>query len=237
MKYLENIELENLTKSYLTGKELGGTQALNGRCEVYSTKKAGDDKKQSKVLEQKFVEINAVAAPDFSMQKSTTKLFVDLIQTLNASLADYDFTELKPESFIQISCTEVVQKINSHLAELTAEKPTFLSDMWRSIDNAVGNLGKCEAFQLIDDPFADEMLTVWSFHYFLHNKELRRICYFSCAASARYHNYRHAFGSSSIGNDSDDDIDCDDENDDQARRQSCDSEDDEDDMDLLQENC
>lgn len=236
MKYLENIELENLTKYFLSGKELGVTQALNGRCEVYSTKKAGDDKKQSKVLEQKFVEITAVAAPDFSMLKSTTKLFVDLIQTLNASMTDYDFTELKPESFIQISCSEVVQKINSHLAELTAENPTFLADMWRSIDNAIGNLGKCEAFQLIDDPFADEMLTVWSFHYFLYNKELRRICYFSCAASARHHNYRNVFGSPNLGNDSDDDIDCDDEDDDQVRRQSCDTEDDEDGIDILQDN-
>jgi Maf1 regulator len=231
MKYLENIELENLTKSFLTGKELGGTQLINGRCEVYSTKKAGDDKKQSRVLEQKLVDNNAIVDSDFSLQKSTTKLFVDLIQTLNASLADYDFTDLKPESFTQISCCEVVQKINSHLAELTAEKSNFLADMWRSVDGAIGCLGKCEAFQLIDDPFSDEMLNVWSFHYFLYNKELKRICYFSCAASARCHNHRDFYGSSNLCDDSDDDIDCDDASD---RPGNCsgDSDDDDEGMEL-----
>ena len=228
MKYLENIDLENLTKSFLTGKELGGTQVLHGRCEVYSTKKAGDDKKQSKVLEQKLVVNNSAAAGDFSLLKSTTKLFVDLIQTLNASLADYDFTELKPESFTQINCSEVVQNVNSHLAELTAEKSNFLADLWRSIDNAIGGLGKCEAFQLIDDPFADEMSTVWSFHFFLHNKELKRICYFSCAASAKGHNHLDLYGSSILGNDSDDD-------DDRIHQQSDDSDYDEDGMDVPRE--
>lgn len=233
MKYLENIDLENLTKSYLTGKVIGGTQIINGRCEVYSTKKAGDDKKQSKVLEQKLVDSNASADCDFSLQKSTTRLFVDLIQTLNASLADYDFTDLKPESFTQISCSEVVQKINSHLAQLTAEKCNFLADMWRSIDSAIGCLGKCEAFQLIDDPFSDEMSNVWSFHYFLYNKDTKRICYFSCAASAKCHNQRDYYGTSDIGNDSDDDIDCDDEEE-QMRNCSGDSEDDDEGMELSQ---
>ena len=233
MKYLENIELENLTKSYLTGKELGGTQLINGRCEVYSTKKAGDDKKHSKVLEQKLVENNTSSVADFPLQKSTTKLFVDLIQTLNASLPDYDFTDLKPESFTQISCSEVVQKINSHLAELTAEKSSFLADMWRNIDIAIGCLGRCEAFQLIDDPFSDEMSNVWSFHYFLHNKESKRICYYSCAASARCHNHRDYYTSANLNNDSEDDIDCDE--DEEEMRRNADSEDDDDGMELSQQ--
>jgi hypothetical protein len=232
MKYLENIELENLTKSFLTGKELGGTQIINGRCEVYSTKKAGDDKKLSKFLEQKLVDNIADTDIDLSTIKATTKLFVDLIQTLNASLVDYDFTTLKPESFTQVSCGEIVQKVNSNLAELTAEKSNFLADMWRNIDNAIGGLGKCEAFQLIDDPFADDMSTVWSWHFFLHNKEQRRICYFSCAASAKCHNHRDLFGSMNVANDSDDDIDDDDED---VRKGSGDSEDDEDGMNLSQE--
>jgi hypothetical protein len=233
MKYLENIELENLNKLFLSGKELGGTQILNGRCEVFSTKKAGDDKKLSKVLEQKLVENNANAAGDGSMQKSTTKLFIDLIQTLNASLVDYDFTELKPESFTQLSCSEVVHTVNSHLAELTAEKSNFLTDMWKSLDNALGGLTKCEAFQLIDDPFADEMASVWSFHFFLHSKELKRICYFSCAASAKCLNHR-MFGSSNARNDSDDDNECDDDDDGRMDKLSGESEDDEEGMDQEQ---
>ena len=231
MKYLENIELEDLTKYFLTDKELGGTQIINGRCEVYSTKKAGDDKKQSKVLEQKLIENFASSDSDIALQKSTTKLFVDLIQTLNASLADYDFTDLKPESFSQISCAEVVQNINSLLAELTADKANFLSDMWRSIDIAIGSLVKCGAFQLIEDPYSDEMSNLWSFHYFLYNKESKRICYFSCAATARCHNHRDIYGTLSNYANSDDDEELDDD-DDKMKSQGGDSDDDDDGMDL-----
>lgn len=208
MKYLENIDLENLTRLYLTGKELGGTQVLSGRCEVFSTKKAGDDKKQSKVLEQKLEENNPIIPGDSTISKSTKKLFVDLIQTLNASLVDYDFTDAKPESFIQLdNCSDVVHIVNSHLAELTAENPSFLTDMWHSIADAIGGLVKCEAFQLVDDPFADEMITAWSFHFFLYNKELKRICYFSCTASPKCHIYKDLYGSNDINNDTDDDQD------------------------------
>ena len=52
MKFLEMRELGRLS-SLLTDCVLGD-QTLNGRIEAYSCKKAGDDKKLSKQLQQKF---------------------------------------------------------------------------------------------------------------------------------------------------------------------------------------
>lgn len=52
MKYLENINLELLSKE-LSQFELGGGLKLFGRIELYSTKKAGNEKKESKLLDKK----------------------------------------------------------------------------------------------------------------------------------------------------------------------------------------
>jgi hypothetical protein len=238
MKYLENIELENLTK-FLTGKELGGL-VINGRCEVFSKKKAGDDKKEAKFLEQKYVENTCdVDCPP----KTSTKLYVDLVQTLNASLTDYDFSELRPESFEPIPCSEVVKSINSRLAEVTAENPTFLAEMWHGIDTAIGGLNRCEAYELTADPFSEDMSNVWSFHYFIHNKELKRICYFNCVATTKCHSNgkrKDMFGFSGKVSDYDDaDVDGDSDDEDarvaQRRRrelEDSDEDEDEDDMDV-----
>lgn len=172
MKYLENFNLEQLS-SYLSNKAVLGGRLLNARIEAYSTKKAGDDKKQSKLLEQKL-----------SGTKSTVKLLIDLIQTLNASLIDYDFSSLTAESFCLIPLSECLSAVNSHLAELTSESPSFLSVLWKNINDCIA-LANCEVYCLSENPFNDsnEEGVVWSFFYFLYNKELKRICLFACTAS------------------------------------------------------
>ena len=212
MKYLENIALENLTKC-MQEAEVGGL-ILNGRCEIYSRKKAGGDKKEAKEIEKKIGDNLLV----------NTGLYIDLIQTLNASLLDYNFSDTKPESFIIKPISDVVRNINSQLAEFTVQKPNFLSEMWRDIDNAIGGLGNCEAIQLTDDPFEDEMSTMWSFHYFLYNKELKRICYFSCAGSAKCHDHKSLFAITS-NYESEDDVEF--SNDDENEIKKFDSEEDE----------
>lgn len=171
MKYLENFSLEQLS-TYLTNKALLGGRLLNGRVETYSTKKAGDDKKKSKLLEQKL-----------SGTKDTVKLLIDLIQTLNASLIDYDFSSLTAESFGLITLQDCVSMVNSHLAELTIENPSFLSTMWKNINDCIP-LANCEVYCLAENPFNEsEDDVIWSFFYFLYNKELKRICLFACTAS------------------------------------------------------
>lgn len=184
MKYLENIGLENLTQ-FLRGKEFGG-QLLNGRIEVYSQKKAGTDKygKEAKELvnkmEQQQEEKKAGVSSESSLQGS---LFIDLVQTLNASLGpDYSFSALKPEDFTVLSVGDAIRDVNEHLAELTAERSTFLSDMWKEIDSAIGGINKCECFRLNSCPFREELPTMWSFHYLFHSKDVKRIGFFSCVA-------------------------------------------------------
>mmetsp|Transcript_49367 Transcript_49367/g.97666 ORF Transcript_49367/g.97666 Transcript_49367/m.97666 type:complete len:231 (+) Transcript_49367:77-769(+) len=187
MKYLENLALENLTKS-ITNRELGGGLVVHGRVETYSTKKAGDDKKQSKLLESKFADnINGdVSKPDVTLK--TKKVLGDLIQTMNCSMVDYDFSELSPDSFAQVPMNEAVQCINSYLAEITVSSPSFINDMWRDISESMVSLAQCEVYKLVDGSFIDEVEsgTVWSFNYFFCSKELKRVLYFTCMATSKY---------------------------------------------------
>lgn len=220
MKYLENIQLENLTK-ILQGREIGGL-VLNGRCELYSMKKAGTDKKEAKELERK-MSIDG-AANFFDSNKPNPSLFIDLVQTLNASLIDYDFTDLKPESFVPVRSSEVVREVNSQLAELTVEKPSLLSDIWHNIDTSMGGVGNCETFKLSADPFDEDAPRVWSFHYFLYNKELKRICYLQCEATHKCH---------AKDFDSDDDVEGDEDEDfDEAPRSTHDGDSEDGEMDV-----
>jgi hypothetical protein len=188
MKYLENLALENLTKS-ITNRELGGGLIVQGRCETYSTKKAGDEKKQSKILESKFADTvfnNPSAKSDISLK--TKKILGDLIQTMNCSMVDYDFSELTPDSFAQVSHNEAVQTINSLLAEITVSSPSFINDMWRDMNDAMVNLNQCEVYKLVDSSFLDEVETgtIWTFNYFFCSKELKRVLYFTCLATSKF---------------------------------------------------
>ena len=64
----------------------------------------------------------------------TRRLLIDLISTLNASFPDYDFSSVSPDAFVVQEMNAVVQKVNSFLAELTAQNPVFLQEMWQDIN-------------------------------------------------------------------------------------------------------
>lgn len=197
MKYLESQQLEQLS-NFLTERDMGG-RILNGRIEAFSCKRAGEDKKLSKVLEAKMKESLQAEDDDVppALRKrssslgdlndgSTRRLLIDLISTLNASFPDYDFSNAKPEDFIpQSSLTYVLQRVNSYLAEITVSDSNFLDEMWRSVDEIIC-LKNCEIYSYVpdmsEDPFSDGSL--WSFNFFFFNKELKRICYFTCVATS-----------------------------------------------------
>lgn len=187
MKYLENLSLENLTKG-LTNRELGGGLIVNGKIETYATKKAGEDKKSSKILGSKFSDTQGkISAIGDLGSKSTQRLLVDLIQTLNASNVDYDFSSLSADSFSLVTSSEAIQSINSHLAELTLQTPSFLNTLWKEISISMGNLTQCEVYKLNDNCIGDDDVgSVWSFSYFFTNKDLRRICLVSCSATSKF---------------------------------------------------
>jgi hypothetical protein len=156
MKYLENQSLENFS-TFLRGtglhshhiynlflifsSEMGGYR-LDGRIETFSCKRAGDDKKLSKVLEAKIVEdlnitpptrVRSTSLGDLN-EVSTRRLLIDLISTLNASFPDYDFSTATPEVFVQRDLKVVLHSVNASLAELTTSNPSVLEEMWKIID-------------------------------------------------------------------------------------------------------
>eukprot|EP01038_Epipyxis_sp_PR26KG_P014363 gene14363-19265_t len=182
MKYLENISLENLTNS-LRNKELGGGLVITGKVELYSTKKVGEEKKSSKLLGN--------SVNNTELDNKTKKLLIDLIQTLNASFCDHDFSMLTVESFAQVSFNETIQTINTYIAEMTVTSPNFINNLWKNINESMsGNLNNCEIYKLSDGAIIDEddNNSYWSFHYFFCNKELKRICYFTCTAFSKFRN-------------------------------------------------
>lgn len=189
MKYLEHIGLEAISSS-LNTKEIGGGLALSGRVEIYSTKKTGEDKKQSKIIEQNLLRQRSNS---FSgAEKKTRKLLVDLIQTLAITHADFECSDMSAENFDAISTSDAIQRISSALAEVTVREPEFLAQLWREVDEAMDNQLRCtEAFAVRDVSclYDSEEEVVWALHIFFCHKELRRICYFTCSARTKY---RHA---------------------------------------------
>jgi hypothetical protein len=147
MKYLENLCLENISRE-LNGYEIGGGLKLFGRIEVYSTKKSGEEKKYSKMLENKL--ITGTDLPDELGKKRFRKLLIDLIQTLNAAQVYHDFSQLSPDAFIEMTVNSSIQNINSSLAEITIHTPDFIHRMWREINESLSNqLPNCEVVLLL----------------------------------------------------------------------------------------
>jgi hypothetical protein len=213
MKFLENVTLENLS-SKLSDRELGGGLILNGRVEVYSTKRSGDDKKILKLLNTKNCDIceenfnKKSTENSFFSNKVTKKLLLDLIQTLNASSLDYDFSELSHDSFVQVTFNDAVQDINSRLVELTLKNFNFINVMWKDIEECMGQaLSQCEVFTLSVGTVLDEEedeSSVWSFNYFFCNKELKRICFFKCIATSKFRKHHLAATNGNIQMNTDD---------------------------------
>lgn len=211
MKYLEHMGLESVS-NLLSAAEFSGGLLLHGRVEIYSTKKTGDDKKHSKLLESKLAsndqhpdhvfripsvlpppqtspEVTTGKSTPESEAKKTRKLLVDLIQTLNAAQLDHDFSELSPDSFAVVPLQDAMNAINAFLAEMTVQRPLFMSQLWKEINHALSEqLNQCEVYVLTDSTYLDDLEDgiLSSFHYFFCHKELRRMCYFTCHTTSKF---------------------------------------------------
>lgn len=200
MKYLEDPRLAHYT-NLLSDFEMGDV-VLDGRIEAFSCKRAGDDKRLSRRLDQQLKQEFATSpkSPAESplgplTESSTRNLLIDLIITMNASFPDYDFSSLRPEQFLRESHLDfVVNVINTHLANVdefrigspadVGEKK-FLVDVWKTAEEII-KLRECEVYRYIpdlDDPFSEGSL--WSFNYFFFNKALKRIIFFTCIARSK----------------------------------------------------
>jgi AP-1 complex subunit sigma 1/2 len=120
--------------------------------------------------------------------------FAYLIATLNATHVDYDFANtLNPDEFRRELRQNFVHKVDTTMYYLRPQiyssglpagavtphgTPIWGPNSWRALDSEM-DMQDCEyyAWEPTDDPFADEG-AIWSHHYFLYNREKKRVCYF-----------------------------------------------------------
>lgn len=114
-------------------------------------------------------------------QMRTIKVFADLIECMNSFHEDHDFRYVSPMHFQHdLTIGAAQHAINSWLAPIEREYPTFSTDLWRAVDSAIG-LGECEVYAFDpsdgnDNPFLDNAL--WAFNYFFVNR--KQVLYFKC---------------------------------------------------------
>ncbi|KAF2710022.1 repressor of RNA polymerase III transcription MAF1 [Pleomassaria siparia CBS 279.74] len=127
-------------------------------------------------------------------EASNRHTFAYLIATLNATHIDYDFANtLNPDEFRKESQKSFMQKIDNTMYYLRPHvysaglpagaltplgSPIWSPRSWYLIDTEM-EMAECEyyAWEPSDDPFADDG-AIWSHHFFLYNKERKRVCYF-----------------------------------------------------------
>lgn len=209
MKLLENSRFEQINSALNMQLE---TSRIEGRIESYSCKMAGNDKKLFKLISQEGgvgpLDLQALSPPQTVLSHSPskysksfgsvesegylcdtipTKTLFYLISTLNASFnPDYDFSNAKSEEFSrEPSIDWVVNTVDTQLDAAAGELFSGLKQtLWAAIDEEI-NLQDCEIYSynpdLISDPFGEEG-SIWSFNYFMYNKKLKRIVFFTCRA-------------------------------------------------------
>lgn len=214
MKYLEYDQLV-LLSDVLTNYHLPGI-TINGRIDAFTCKKVGDDKQLAKVIDSQLLlslnnkgnSIRNTSSNGGTLSvNSNRKLFIDLIQTMNTTFPDYDFTNVHPDSFSQVREVDVMQQVNSLLGEITLKNPSFLLDLYQAI-NEVVCIHNCSIYSF--SPLADSSDhpfdgALWSFNFFFFNKELKRVCYFTCMGSTDVNRTTTPFASVPVDDDEDDD--------------------------------
>ena len=127
-------------------------------------------------------------------ESSNRHTFAYLIATLNATHIDYDFANtLNPDDFRRESQNSFKHRIDQTMYYLRPQvysaglpigavtplgSPIWSPRSWQLLDSEM-DMANCEyyAWEPSDDPFADDG-AIWSHHFFLYNKDRKRVCYF-----------------------------------------------------------
>ena len=196
MKYLELREFESINSHLVFTAE---DCRIVGKCELYTTKAAGSDKKLCKTieksLEQKYVDDPVKSPSSLSAsesagrlakspfgpltQSASRKTFAYIVATLNASHPDHDFGSLRPFDFKKERSLSTV--INSLNTTLKMQGHINTAGLWEAIDRHI-DLGGCEMYSYEpdadSDPYGEDGL-LWSQSYFFFSKEQKRVLYFT----------------------------------------------------------
>jgi len=127
-------------------------------------------------------------------EASNRHTFAYLIATLNATHIDYDFANtLNPDEFRREDQQSFMHKIDRTMYYLRPQiysaglpagavtplgSPIWSPRSWQLVDSEM-DMPNCEyyAWEPSDDPFADDG-AIWSHHFFLYNRDRKRVCYF-----------------------------------------------------------
>jgi AP-1 complex subunit sigma 1/2 len=127
-------------------------------------------------------------------EASNRHTFAYLIATLNATHIDYDFANtLNPDEFRRETQHSFMHKIDQTMYYLRPQvysaglpigavtplgSPIWSPRSWYLVDSEM-DMSACEyyAWEPSDDPFADDG-AIWSHHFFLYNRDRKRVCYF-----------------------------------------------------------
>ncbi|KAJ3035260.1 RNA polymerase III-inhibiting protein maf1 [Rhizophlyctis rosea] len=209
MKFMELEALEALNNQ-LSGLDAGDAR-IWGRAECYTCKSNGEEKRLKHYIDGKYDEkllgepemLNAPAGgfspSSFSPRSPISpfgplnepmcrKTLFYLLATLNAAYPDYDFSDIKPESFERIpSLSMVVSGVNNtllahlNIGSLEANVSEYI---WTAIDEAI-QLNECEIYSFNPDEDSEpdsEEGNLWSFYYFFYNRKQRRVLFFTARA-------------------------------------------------------
>lgn len=208
MKLLESSRLEAINSALSIQN---GDCTIQGRVESYSCKMAGGDKafyKRFTADGETSRELQALSPPQTSLGMSpgcssysrslsgdeegmlcdtiSRKTLFYLIATLNSAFHDYDFSYSKSHEFSKEPSLEwVMQQVDANLnATGGSQWRNLRSLLWAAVDDEISTTD-CDIYSynpdLASDPFG-EPGCLWSFNYFLYNKKLKRIVFFTCRA-------------------------------------------------------
>ncbi|KAJ3289661.1 RNA polymerase III-inhibiting protein maf1 [Borealophlyctis nickersoniae] len=198
MKYLAFESLENINNQ-LSCVDSGDTRIF-GRIEAYSCKNTEDDKRLKKHVQTNYPDAQmglgltpasmSPLSPSSSSgplsQTICRKTLFYLLATLNAAYPDYDFSDVKPESFTRVPTLGMVaNNVNTTLLVHLGVTPSSVgSIIWAAIDEAA-QLSDCEIYSFHPDadsePDAEEG-NLWSFYFFFFNRKLKRVVFFTARA-------------------------------------------------------
>mmetsp|Transcript_21663 Transcript_21663/g.24177 ORF Transcript_21663/g.24177 Transcript_21663/m.24177 type:complete len:225 (-) Transcript_21663:69-743(-) len=200
MKYLDLPNLAYLSSHF--NQVMNGDVVVNGKIECYSCKSAGSDKKLYKALETQYQTEIARSPSDFQStspfgpltEKSSRATLIHLVQTLNQSYPNYDFSEVKPDQYKKMTVYEARTHINSTLQGALPDYSELQGKLWKGINQEIDlehtTVFSVETGDPDSDPFAEANThTLWSFNYiFCNEKKLKRILLFTCKAQRRIEN-------------------------------------------------
>jgi len=165
---------------------------------IKSGKKAGSvDKKLYWSLEQQYSGLaqSPNLEPECSpfgplSNRSSRKILIFLISTMNHSFPDFDFSNVKADDFLkEVSYHLIIHFINNLLSSISLDEATkFQNKLWTAIDHEI-KLQECSIYSFIPDPDSDPFASegnIWSFNYFFYNKKLNRVVFFTGQAFQKH---------------------------------------------------